>query len=56
MDFSAVNLGNSRVGRLSRLGMFACFALASGFLVASLAMADAEPAPERFSQTTDFGF
>ncbi|MGQ0456729.1 MAG: hypothetical protein ACT4OU_06675 [Hyphomicrobium sp.] len=49
MDLEAANLANARAGRLSRLGMLACFAVAGGLLVASLALADSHAAAPSLS-------
>lgn len=37
MDLEAAHLANSRAARLARFGMLACFVLAGGMLIASLA-------------------
>jgi hypothetical protein len=39
MDLNAAKLANDRASRLTRASMVACFVIASGLLLASLAMA-----------------
>ncbi len=46
MDLEAANLANARASRLTRAGMIACFALAGGMLIASLALAKSTSSPQ----------
>lgn len=39
MDLEAANIANAGIGRLTRIGMASCFALAGLMLLASLTMA-----------------
>lgn len=51
MDLEAANLADARAGRLSRVGMFTCFAVAGGLLIASLALAESAATTLSLSRT-----
>ncbi len=51
MDLNAAKLADDRVSRLTRAAMIACFAIASGLLLASLAMAHGVIGPHTLMTT-----
>lgn len=51
MDLEAAKLANARAGRWTTAGMAACFVLAGGLLLASLAVADGSAPTPSFSET-----
>ena len=51
MDLNAAKLANDRASRLTRASMAACFVIASGLLLASLAMAHGVKVPKAASTT-----